>query len=36
MIHISDDTINEVLPVVKYRKELQEVGEPTCPICFEE
>jgi len=36
IVHISDDIINEVLPVVKYSKELQEVGEPTCPICFEE
>jgi hypothetical protein len=32
----SEDYINSYLPVYKYTKALQEVGDPTCPICFEE
>jgi pyruvate formate-lyase activating enzyme-like uncharacterized protein len=36
LIQISDENLNQVLPVIKYEKSLQEVGEPACPICFDE
>lgn len=35
-VQVSDEVLNEALPILNYSKELQEVGEPTCPICFEE
>lgn len=36
LIQISDENMNLVLPIIKYEKDLQEVGDPACPICFDE
>ena len=36
VVYISDENINACIPLYQYSKELLEVGEPTCAICYEE
>ena len=36
LLYISDDNLNTYLPIHEYSKDLLEVGEPLCSICFEE
>lgn len=36
LLYISDENLNTYLPIHKYSKDLVEVGEPLCSICFEE
>ena len=36
LIYLSDENMNSCLPVSKYSKEVLEIGEPICSICFEE
>lgn len=35
-IIISEDNLNSLIPMFKYTKNLIEVGDSTCSICFEE
>jgi hypothetical protein len=36
LLYVSEENMNSCVPVVEFRKELIEVGENACPICFEE
>jgi hypothetical protein len=33
---VSENNFNIFLPILKYSKDLQEVGDSVCPICFDE